>query len=271
MSLTIGFIGGGNMAAALIGGLAVKRPDARFIVIDPSEAALNALAARFAVETALRPDERLARCDALIMAVKPQHMRAAAEQLASMTHGQLIISVAAGIRSTDLMGWLGGQAAVVRCMPNTPALIGAGSTGLYAANTVNPGQRNLAGEILSAVGEIVWVTDEAQLDGVTALSGSGPAYVFYFIEAMEAGGIALGLPAETARQLALATMLGGARLATESGESPAVLRERVTSRGGTTQAALQSMDADGVGEAIIRAMRAAAQRAAELGDEFGKN
>jgi len=269
--LQIGFIGGGNMATALIGGLNASRPDGfAFTVIEPFEEA-RARLGRFGNITAhAAPHADLARCDALVMAVKPQQFAAAAAAVAPYAAGKLIVSIAAGIRCADIARWLGGQGAIVRTMPNTPALIRAGITGLYAAPGVTEAQRELADSLLAAVGATVWVDREEQLDAVTAVSGSGPAYVFYFIESLEKGALALGLDATAARQLALSTVLGAARLANESDEPPAVLRERVTSKGGTTYAALTSMQADGVDAAIGRALQAAAQRSVELADEFGK-
>jgi len=267
----IGFIGGGNMAAALIGGLAASRPGAlRYTVIEPVAAARDNLARFAGVTCHAAPHADLAACSAIVMAVKPQQFADAARAIAPYAAGRLVVSIAAGIRCADIDRWLGGQAAIVRCMPNTPALIGAGVTGLYAAGGVSPVQRELATGLLAAVGGTVWVEQEDLLDAVTAVSGSGPAYVFYFIEALERGGIALGLDAAAARKLAIDTMLGAARLAAQSDEAPAVLRERVTSKGGTTYAALVSMGQDGVDTAIVRALAAAAHRAAEMGDEFGK-
>lgn len=271
ISMNIGFIGGGNMAAALIGGLQTSKPGAvRAVVIEPSEAARASLVERFGALTHAAPHADLATCDAIVLAVKPQQFKEAAQSIAPHVAGRLIVSVAAGIRCADITRWTGGQGAVVRCMPNTPALIGAGITGLFAGADVSATQRALAETLLGAVGETVWVAEEALLDAVTAVSGSGPAYVFYFIEALERSGLELGLDADAARRLAISTMLGAARLAAQSDDPPAVLRERVTSKGGTTYAALTSMEQDGVGAAIQRAVRAASARAAEMGDEFGK-
>ena len=267
----IGFIGGGNMAAALIGGLESSQPGAwRFTVIEPLAAARDSLVRFASVTSHAAPNADLAACTAIVLAVKPQHFADAARAIAPWARGKLIVSIAAGIRCGDISRWLDGQGAIVRCMPNTPALIGAGVTGLYASTNVLPAQHALATRLLAAVGETVWVKQESELDAVTAVSGSGPAYVFYFIEALERGALELGLDAAAARQLAIATMLGAAKLAAQSDEAPAVLRERVTSKGGTTSAALTSMAADGVDAAIVRALQAAARRAAEMGDEFGK-
>jgi pyrroline-5-carboxylate reductase len=182
-----------------------------------------------------------------------------------------VLSIAAGIRLADLGRWLGGYARLARCMPNTPALIGLGVTGLYARPEVAPAQRAHAQAVLEAVGEVIWVDDEALLDPVTAVSGSGPAYVFYLIEALERAAREVGLDAAAARRLALGTFRGAAELAARSSEPPAILRERVTSKGGTTERALASMGADKLDEAIVRAVRAANERAKALGDELGKD
>ncbi len=267
----IGFIGGGNMARALIGGLEAAQPQTmRYIVIEPSLAARESLVEQHRVVTHAAPHADLAQCSAIVFAVKPQHFAQAAQAVAPWAGDKLIVSVAAGIRSADIRRWLGGRGAIVRCMPNTPALIGAGITGLYAAPGVSAKQQTLAATLLGAVGETVWVDDEDQLDAVTAVSGSGPAYVFYFIEALERGGRELGLDATASRRLAISTMLGAAQLAAQSDEPLAVLRERVTSKGGTTFAALSHMDQAGVADSIVAAINAAAARAIEMGDEFGK-
>jgi len=270
--MDIGFIGGGNMAAALIGGLQASKPGAtRAIVIEPNDTARAGLSQRFGAITHATSHANLSACEAIVLAVKPQQFQEAAQSIAPFVAGRLLVSVAAGIRCADIARWSGGQAAVVRCMPNTPALIGAGITGLFAGAGVSAAQRELAGTLLGAVGETVWVAEEKLLDAVTAVSGSGPAYVFYFIESLERSGLELGLDATAARRLAIATMLGAARLAEQSDDPPALLRERVTSKGGTTHAALTSMEADGVADAIRRAVRAAAERAKQMGDEFGKD
>lgn len=269
--MRLAFIGGGNMASALIGGLIARGAKAREIsVVEPLAASRRRLAARFKVRAGAAPDERTAGADTLVLAVKPQDMRAAATPLAALTRGKLVVSVAAGIRVKDLSRWLGGHARIVRCMPNTPALIGAGITGLFAPSGVRPADRRRAERILRAVGETVWVKDEALLDPVTAVSASGPAYVFWFIEQLAAAGEALGLAPEVARKLALQTALGAARLAAGSKEPPAVLRERVTSRGGTTAAALAVFEEAGLAAGLRRAIEAASRRGAELGEELGR-
>ncbi|HTT10632.1 MAG TPA: pyrroline-5-carboxylate reductase [Burkholderiaceae bacterium] len=266
----VGFIGGGNMAGALIGGLlqAGTPPHDLFALeIDPARRAQ--LEKHFGIATAAGADDRLQAQDALVLAVKPQQMKELCAALAPRIGNKLVVSIAAGIRARDIARWLGTQA-IVRAMPNTPALIGQGVTGLAALPAVDASQRAAAERILAAVGSVVWFDDEKALDAVTALSGSGPAYVFYFIEAMIAAGRAEGLTERQARTLATATLAGAAQLAARSDEPVAVLRERVTSKGGTTAAALASLDADRVGAAIAKAIHAASARAQELGDEFGR-
>lgn len=268
--MKIAFIGGGNMANALIGGL-IKRGTAAsdIYVIDLMEAARQRLKDAYGVDTGEHPSERLAKCDALVLAVKPQQMKEVAQSLTPHLRSQLVISIAAGIRAGDLSRWLGGYNHIVRCMPNTPALIGMGITGLAALSAVDTQQRRLAEAVLSAAGEVVWCGNEGQLDAVTAVSGSGPAYVFYFIEAMQQAAQELGCSEAQSRQLAIATFTGSAQLAAQSPEPASVLRERVTSKGGTTAAALASFDRDAVKAAIVRGIHAAHQRARELGDELG--
>ena len=198
-------------------------------------------------------------------------MREACLPLLPHIGGQLVISIAAGLRLADLSRWLGGHQRLVRTMPNTPSMIGAGITGLYAPDAVSQADRQVAERILQAVGKTVWVDSEAAIDTLGAISGSGPAYVFRFIEALQAAAIELGLPAATAETLVLETVLGGARLAAQSGEPASVLRERVSSRGGTTLAALKVMDEAGFMATIAAAARAAERRSVELGDLLGKD
>jgi len=270
--LKIAFIGGGNMAAALIGGLAGKLTAAANIhVVDPNPDALARLAQQFGVETAPQIDAAVARSDVVVLAVKPQQMKEVAQQLRPQVSSQLVLSIAAGIRAADLSRWLGGHRAVVRSMPNTPALIGKGITGMTAMDGVTQEQRAAAEAIMRAVGATVWLSDEALIDPVTAVSGSGPAYVFYFIEAMQQAAQEMGLSAEQGKELAVATFVGASQLAAQSPEPVSLLRERVTSKGGTTYAALTSMEASGVKEAIVRALKAAAARGRELGEEFGRD
>lgn len=271
--MKIAFIGGGNMAAALISGLAGKLTDGAGIhVVDPNPEALGRLQSAYGVTTAAAIDASVVIADVLVLAVKPQQLRDVAEALAPLLArgAPLIVSIAAGIRAVDLSRWLGGYGAIVRCMPNTPALVKQGITGMVAMPGVTVAQRDEADAVMAAVGKTVWLADEALIDPVTAVSGSGPAYVFYFIEAMQQAAEELGLTEEQGRELAIATFSGAAQMAAESNETVAVLRERVTSKGGTTYAALTSMQAAGVKEAIVAAVKAAAARGRELGDELGK-
>jgi pyrroline-5-carboxylate reductase len=239
-------------------------------VVDPNPEALERLAAQYGATTAGGIDAAVAAVDVIVLAVKPQQMREVASALAPhLTGGPLVLSIAAGIRGADLSRWLGGYGAIVRAMPNTPALIKQGITGLVALAGVSDTQRTAADEVLRAVGQTVWLDDEALIDPVTAVSGSGPAYVFYFLEAMVAAAQEMGLTAQQGRELALATFAGATQLAAQSDESLDVLRQRVTSKGGTTHAAITSMEAAGVKAAIVEAMKAAAARGRELGDELG--
>ena len=273
--MKITFLGGGNMAAALIGGMLGKGFDAAAVqVIEPDAAAGARLASTFGVRVTDHPDAASLACDALVLAVKPQQMRAALAPLAGRLHRTLVISIAAGLRVENLAHWLGaaGQpyARIVRCMPNTPALAGVGVTGLYAAAEVDREGRSLAERIMGAVGITLWTDDEARLDAVTAISGSGPAYVFHFIEALEAAALAQGFGADDARRLALGTVAGAVRLAQDSPDSAAELRRKVTSKGGTTEAALASLATAGWHDALIAAVEAAAARSRALGDELGR-
>ncbi|EGF31217.1 Pyrroline-5-carboxylate reductase [Oxalobacteraceae bacterium IMCC9480] len=268
--LTLSFIGGGNMANALIGGLRARLGAAAVIhVVDPNPDALARLAQQFEVSTSTQVDAALATSSVILLAVKPQHMKEVALQLAPHLSGQLVISIAAGIRSADLSRWLGGHGAIVRCMPNTPALIAQGITGMVASAGVSAEQRAAADTVLQAVGATVWLDDEALIDAVTAVSGSGPAYVFYFLEAMQQAAQELGLTAEQGKTLALATFAGATQLAAQSPDPIGVLREKVTSKGGTTYAALTSMENAGVKQSIVTAMKAAAARGKALGEELG--
>ncbi|MDQ8032563.1 pyrroline-5-carboxylate reductase [Bordetella genomosp. 1] len=273
--LSIAFIGGGNMAAALASGLAGKVcPAGNIHVVDINADAHAAWQAR-GMTTATAPDAALARARVWIFAVKPQNMReVVAAARPWLRDDTLVISVAAGLRADTLAQWLGSAEApwqrLVRCMPNTPALVGAGMTGLAALAGVDAADRELATRLLGSVGEVVWVADDAALDAVTALSGSGPAYVFLFLESLIEAGLKLGLSAEQARQLALGTFAGATRLAAESEDGPGVLRERVTSKGGTTAAALAVFEQADFRGLVARALDAAAARSRELAQEFGK-
>ena len=267
----ITFIGGGNMARSLIGGLIADGcPAAKLRVVEPDPAQREALQRNFAIQTLTDHHEALQGCRILILAIKPQIMREVAQELAKdLPADLLIISVAAGVRIADLDRWLGGGQAIVRGMPNTPALVQSGATGLYANPAVNDTQRSQAESILRAVGLTRWCADEQQLDAVTALSGSGPAYFFLLMEAMEAAGKSLGLDPESARLLTLQTAFGAAKMALESQDPPAVLRERVTSPGGTTEQALKVFMESDYQALVQRAMSAACERAAELAKQLG--
>ncbi len=267
---SIAFIGGGNMAGALIGGLLRSGWAAASIrVVEPAAAQRAMLESRFGVSTFAAADANLTGAGCVVWAVKPQLFKAAAAPCAAHVASALQLSVMAGIRS-DAIARATGSQRVVRAMPNTPALIGAGISGLYARAAVSADERTLIERLLAPTGQTLWVEHEEQLDAVTALSGSGPAYVFYVLEALIEAGTSMGLSAAQSRQLALATFSGATSLARDTDDAPAVLRERVTSKGGTTHAAIGSLDADGVKAAFVRALKAAQQRARELGDEFGR-
>jgi len=270
--MKITFIGGGNMASAIIGGLVRKRWPRRAIqVVEVAAAARERLQRELKVATHAALDARAAKSDCIVLAIKPQQMREAARALKPLLASQLLITIAAGIRVRDLSRWLGGYQRIVRVMPNTPALALAGVSGLFAARTVTAAERAAAERVLGAVGTTLWLEREDDLDAVTAVSGSGPAYVFYFIEALERAACELGLRADAAHTLALETFAGAIKLAAQATEPPEMLRGRVTSKGGTTERALQSMEADRVKDAIVRAVKAAAERSRELGDELGRD
>jgi pyrroline-5-carboxylate reductase len=267
--MNICFIGGGNMATALIGGLLGKGFSAQQIAVVEINADSRAQLQRaFAVRAVESLVEGIAGSQIIILAVKPQQLRDVATQLAPLLSGQLLISIAAGIRAVDLSRWANTQA-IVRAMPNTPALVRSGMTGMYALPAVGESQREQAQTILAAAGETLWVQNEAMLDAVTAISGSGPAYVFYFIEALQRAARELGFNAEEARRLSLETFLGASKLAAGSADDVGVLRARVTSKNGTTERALSSMAANHVAEHIVQAAKAAEARAREMGDELG--
>jgi pyrroline-5-carboxylate reductase len=271
--MKISFIGGGNMATALIAGLAGKVAQAADIhVVDPNADALERLRTQYGVTTSPDIGAAVAASDVIVLAVKPQQMRDVTVHLQSqLANKPLLLSIAAGIRGADLSRWLGGYGAIVRTMPNTPALIGQGITGMVAMAGVSAAQQDAADRIMRAVGQTVWLDEESLIDPVTAVSGSGPAYVFYFLEAMQQAAAEMGLSAEQGKALALATFTGAAQLAAQSDEPVDVLRQRVTSKGGTTHAAITSMEAAGVKQAIVAAMKAAAARGRELGEEMGRD
>ena len=269
--MKITFIGGGNMAAAMIGGMLARGfAPADLCAVDVQDTARDRLVKDFGIATYASPDLPARQSDVLILAVKPQQMAAAAKGLRPVIQKQLVLTIAAGIRTADLSRWLGGYRNIVRAMPNTPALVRAGITGLYALPEVSESCRQAAQNLLDAVGLTVWLDSEDHLDAVTALSGSGPAYVFYFLEALQEAGRAMGLPLAASRALSLHTLAGAARLASESPEPPETLRARVTSKGGTTERALNEMEASQVKQHLVAAICAAQVRSRELGDEFGR-
>ncbi len=270
--MNILFIGGGNMAAAIIGGLVSRDwPATSIHAVDVQAEARSSLERRFGILTSAASAGAVANAECVVLAVKPQQMREAARGIADKIGDRLVISIAAGLRCTDLSRWLGNSKHIVRAMPNTPALVAAGITGLYGMPQVTAAQRNAAERILAAVGTTFWVKEERDLDAVTAVSASGPAYVFYFIEALEQAALELGMSPQAARQSAIATFAGAVKLAAADGTDPAVLRERVTSKGGTTERAIGLLDQAGVRDAFKRAVHGAAARAAELGDTLGKD
>ncbi|MEO6278379.1 pyrroline-5-carboxylate reductase [Roseateles sp.] len=270
MATPLAFIGGGNMAAAILGGLlrAGHVQAADVIVVEPFEAQRDKLRADFGIRALAAGDASLAGAGTVVWAVKPQLFAEAAAPLQAWLGGALQLSVMAGILSSSIVKATGAER-VVRAMPNTPALIGQGIAGLYARPAVSADERAAVEQLLAPTGQTLWVEREDDLDAVTALSGSGPAYFFFFVEAMMAAAVDMGLTAEQGRRLALATCAGAAALGLASDESPTTLRERVTSKGGTTYAAVTSLQADAVDAAIRRAVLAAQRRAAELGKEFG--
>jgi len=269
MQQRIAFLGGGNMASAIIGGLRKQGWPAEHIdVVEPFDEARAKLHEQFGITARPQAGSFLTPADIVVWAVKPQTFRDAAAQAQAHTRAALHLSVAAGIGSDAIARWLGTER-VVRSMPNTPALIGKGITALFARAAVNGADKALVNQVLESTGEVMWVDAEAQIDAVTALSGSGPAYMFYFMEAMREAGIGMGLDAAQAYQLAVATFIGAGELAKASPEPPEVLRQRVTSKGGTTYAALSAMEASGIKGAFIAAMQAAQARAREMGEEFG--
>ena len=264
---TIAFIGGGNMARSLVGGLVARGVPAGDIrVAEPVDALRDALARDFGVQVFPDNAQAVAGAGTWVLAVKPQVMRTVCEALrdAAQAGRPLVVSIAAGITAAQLERWLGHGSAIVRTMPNTPALLGAGVTGLYANAGVDAAGRARAEALLASAGRTVWIDDEARMDAVTAVSGSGPAYVFLLAEAMQAAAEAEGLSGDAARTLVLQTILGAARMLTEGEEAPSELRRRVTSPGGTTQAALEAFEAGGFGRLVATAIHAATERGRQL-------
>lgn len=270
-TLTV-FIGGGNMATAILGGLIQQgTPREDICVIEPNAQQREHLKQAYGIQTQEQASDILAQAKILVWAIKPQIFHEAVQPIKPFLSASspLHISVAAGIKAQSIASWLGTER-IVRVMPNTPALVRQGITGMYAMNAVSQADRQAADTLLQSVGQTVWVEQESQLDGVVAVSGSGPAYAFYLIEAMQQAGQDLGLSAEQSRQLAVATVAGAAALAAQSEDPVSTLRERVTSKGGTTYAALSHMELHHIKQHLIEAMHKAAERSQQLSDEFGK-
>jgi pyrroline-5-carboxylate reductase len=269
--MKIAFIGGGNMATAMLGGLLQQGYRGDDIgVVDVMADARARLQEQFKVRTFSSPDAEVLAAQVLVFAVKPQQLADIAKSVANSISGNLVLSIVAGIRASDLSRWLNGHDNIVRVMPNTPSLVQAGIAGLYAMPSVSVEDRGHAEALMRSVGEVIWVDEEQAIDAVTAVSGSGPAYVFYFIEALEQAARDLGLSDDAARRLSVHTFSGAAKLALGSADSPAVLRVKVTSKGGTTERALLTLEQTQVKQKIIAAVKQAAERARELGDEFGQ-
>jgi pyrroline-5-carboxylate reductase len=271
ITMNICFIGGGNMAGALIGGLLQQGySPARIRVVEVNAEQREKIQREFDLEVDAELANGMANSNIVVLAVKPQQLSAVSRELSPLLADHLVVSIAAGIRAADISRWLHGYPRIVRAMPNTPALVRAGVTGMYALPGVDDEGKRNAEAILAAVGSVLWCPQEEMLDAVTAISGSGPAYVFYFIEAVQKAGLELGLDPAQARQLTIETFLGAVKHASQSGEDTSVLRARVTSPGGTTERAIRSLETDEVQNAIVKAIHLAHQRSHELGDEFGK-
>jgi pyrroline-5-carboxylate reductase len=270
--MRIAFIGGGHMTTSLVGGLRSRGAASDDLCVsDPVAAQRERLELEFGVRTTPSNAAAVREAGLVVLAVKPQDMAAAAQSIAAelATRRRLVVSIAAGIRIANLRHWLGGDTPVVRTMPNRPALIGAGITAACAGPGIDDADRAAVERVLLTAGPLVWLGDEAQMDAVTAVSGSGPAYFFLLVEALEDAGAALGLPRDVARQLAAHTALGAGRMVTESADPPARLREQVTSKGGTTAVALAVLERAGLRDIFAEAVAAAARRSAELADPFG--
>ncbi len=268
--MKISFIGGGNMARAIIGGLKSNGfSTANIVVIEPDTSRREALAQEFSVQVSDTYAD-IRNTDVIVLAVKPQQLKSVCSELSELIKTQLIISIAAGVRSHDISRWLIQYKAIVRVMPNTPAQIRAGMSALYAMDDVSAVQRDQATTILAAVGKTLWLNDESKMDAVTAISGSGPAYVFYLIEALQEAGVCLGLTALEANTLALQTFTGASLLANESAENVSTLRAQVTSKGGTTEQGILALEAADIKNIMLNAARAAAEKSLSLGDELGK-
>ncbi len=274
MNSRIAFIGGGNMATSLVGGLISNGYASDLITVaEPDAVKLQALQQQYGIQTTTDNHQAIEQSDIVVLAVKPQILQDVCRASSSLVQQKqpLLISIAAGIRSSDIDRWLGGNCAIVRCMPNTPALLQTGATGLFANDHVTEEQRRLADAILATAGINLWVDTESLLDAVTAVSGSGPAYFFLMMEAMQKAGEQLGLDADTARQLTLQTALGAARMAIESSDTPDILRTKVTSKGGTTEAAINCFQQNGFETLVSKALSAACHRASELAEILGKD
>ncbi|MEN9727661.1 MAG: hypothetical protein RL434_2027 [Pseudomonadota bacterium] len=272
MSKRVAFIGGGNMGRAIVGGLISRGHEPGAITVaEPLETLRTALAHDFGVNVTADNAAAIATAEVVVLAVKPQQMKLVVQPLATLLAERrpVLLSIAAGITTRTLLNWVGAGIPMVRAMPNTPALVGRGATGLFATATTGAAERALAESLLAATGLVVWVEQEAQLDAVTALSGSGPAYFFLLLECLEQAGVQLGLPAELARKLAIETGAGAAELARSATVDPATLRSQVTSKGGTTERALQVFMEGRLPALVERALAAAATRAQELSREFG--
>ncbi|MCK5192136.1 MAG: pyrroline-5-carboxylate reductase [Methylococcales bacterium] len=268
----IGFIGGGNMASSLINGLIASGHESNQLwVSDTNQETLHTLATNLKVNVSTSNDDIVNEVDVVVLAVKPQIMQAVAEQIADTSRNRklLLVSIAAGISQDSLAEWLGREVAIVRCMPNTPALVRTGATALHANSNVSEEQKDLAENILRSVGISLWVDHESELDAVTAVSGSGPAYYFLLMEAMEQAALELGLDEHTARLLIQQTALGAAKIALESDETPGQLRQRVTSPGGTTEKALQTFEDGAFNKLVSKALHAARDRSIEISKELG--
>jgi pyrroline-5-carboxylate reductase len=269
--MKITFIGGGNMAIAMIGGMIKQGFEATHLhVVEPDAAKREQLNSDFGISCSA-PEMPLPRSDAILFAVKPQQLQVVAKSLQQQLDGALVISIAAGIRADTLSHWLAAYPRIVRVMPNTPALVQAGMSGAYATAAVTDADRELTERMLAAIGEMVWVEKESDLDGITAISGSGPAYVFYFMEALQAAARAQGFGPEIARKLAYQTFAGAVKLALQSEDDAATLRQKVTSKGGTTERAINALETSQVRTTIIAAASAAAARSRELGEESTRN
>lgn len=269
--MKITFIGGGNMASALISGLLQQGyAEKQLQVVEINAESCEKIQHTFGISASTDLAHGVVDSDVIVLSVKPQQLFELAQKLVPLLNHQLVISIAAGIRATDIMRWLGDYSRVVRAMPNTPSLVRSGVAGLYAISSVSEQDRKDAESILAAVGSTLWVDEEEMLHAVTAISGSGPAYIFYFIESMQQAGIELGLTSAQAKQLSLQTFVGASKLASMSDESATALRARVTSKGGTTEQAIQTMEKHDIKCKIIAAIHAASERSHEMSDEFSR-